>query len=244
MNERKVNMKPLLVAAALLLAPAVRAQDVKLVSTADLDAKMKGVGKEFVLVDSRTETEFGEGHIPGAVLVPAKKTAERLPGLVPAKDQLVVFYCNGPDCTKSRKAYKAAAAIGYTNLREYNEGLPAWVAAGKRVQGTPLPPVDLGAGLDPKAAQAAVAAGAKLLDVRDADEYAAFRIAGAVNIPVDQLRRRASELPSGRIVLCDHAGHQIKVAGRVLGALGRKDVAWLAGGVLGWSDAGQPTEGK
>jgi rhodanese-related sulfurtransferase len=30
----------------------------------------------------------------------------------------------------------------------------------------------------------------------------------------------------------------------VLGKLGKKDLKWLDGGVLGWSDAGLPTEGK
>lgn len=231
--------------AALLLAPAALAQDVKLINTADLVAKLKGVGTEFVLVDSRSETEFGEGHIPGAVLVPAKKTAERLPALVPAKDRLVVFYCNGPDCTKSRKGYKAAAAIGYTNLREYNEGLPAWKAAGHKLDGTPLPVVTLPPGLKPPELKALLAGGGvQVLDVRDADEYAAFRIGGTLNVPLDAMLKRASELKDGPIVIVDHAGHQVKVASRVLAKLGKKDLRWLDGGVLGWSDAGLATEGK
>ena len=231
--------------AALLLAPAALAQDVKLISTADLAAKIKGAGSEFVLVDSRSETEFGEGHIPGAVLVPAKKTAEKLPGLVAAKDKLVVFYCNGPDCTKSRKGYKAAAGLGYTNLREYNEGLPAWRAAGHKVDGTPLPTVALPPGLKPAELKGLMAAGGvQVVDVRDPDEYGTFRIAGAVNVPVDAMLKRAAELKDGPIVIVDHAGHQVKVASRVLAKLGKKDLRWLDGGVLGWSDAGLPTDGK
>jgi rhodanese-related sulfurtransferase len=234
-----------LAVAALILAPAALAQDVKLISTADLSAKLKGAGAEFVLIDARSETEFGEGHIPGAVLVPAKKTAERLPGLVPAKDKLVVFYCNGPDCTKSRKGYRAAAGLGYTNLREYNEGLPAWRAAGHQVDGTPLPAVTLPSGLRPAELKSLMAGGGvQVVDVRDADEFAAFRIAGSVNIPVDAMLKRAGELKGGTIVMVDHAGHQVKVASRVLTRLGKKDLRWLDGGVLGWSDAGLPTEGK
>ncbi len=234
-----------LAVAALLLAPAALAEDVKLISTSELNAKLKGAGTEFVLVDSRSETEFGEGHIPGAVLVPAKKTAEKLPGLVPAKDKLVVFYCNGPDCTKSRKGLKAAAGLGYTNLREYNEGLPAWKAAGHKVEGTPLPAVALPPGLKPAELKALMAAGGvQVVDVRDPDEFATFRIAGTVNVPVDAMLKRAAELKGGPIVMVDHAGHQVKVAARVLGKLGKKDLRWLDGGVLGWSDAGLPTEGK
>ena len=34
-------------------------------------------------------------------------------------DKLVIFYCNGPECTMSRKACKGAAAAGYTNIHEH-----------------------------------------------------------------------------------------------------------------------------
>ncbi|MCC6766533.1 MAG: FAD-dependent oxidoreductase [Deltaproteobacteria bacterium] len=42
--------------------------------------------------------------------------------------------------------------------------------------------------------------GAVLLDVRDADEYAAGHVPGAVHIPLSELRRRYGELPAGRPV--------------------------------------------
>jgi rhodanese-related sulfurtransferase len=238
-------MKPFpLLLVAVLVAPAVpRAEEVKLIPTAELSAKVKAHAKDLVLVDSRTEVEFGEGHIPGAILIPAKATAAKLPGHA-AKEQLVVFYCNGPDCTKSRKAYKAAAALGYANLREYTEGLPAWKLAGLEVVGAPLPPFDVGPGLEPKEVKALLAGpGAPaIIDVRDADEFEAFRLAGARSFPVDAIAKRAAELPAGPILLVDHAGHQIKVAARLLAKLGHRDLKWLRGGLLAWSDAGLPTE--
>ena len=238
-------MKPssLLLVAALLAPGLARAEEMKLIPTTELAAKVKAHAKDLVVIDSRTEVEFGEGHLPGAILIPAKATAAKLPGHA-TKEQLVVFYCNGPDCTKSRKAYKAAAAIGYANLREYTEGLPAWKLAGLEVVGTPLPPFDVGPGLEPKEAKALLAGpGAPtILDVRDADEFEAFRLSGARNLPVDAIAKRAAELPAGPILLVDHAGHQIKVAARVLAKLGHKDLRWLRGGMLAWSDAGLPTE--
>jgi rhodanese-related sulfurtransferase len=235
----------LAIAAVLLAAPATRADEVRLISTADLEAKTKAAAWDFVLVDSRTETEFAEGHIHGAVLVPAKKTAEKMPTTCAQKDKLVIFYCNGPDCPKSRKAYKAAAALGYTNLREYNEGLPAWAAAGHKVEGTPLPEFTLPAGVKPKDLATLISGGTpKVVDVRDADEFATFHIKGALNVPVDSLQKRAAELPEGPIVIVDHVGHQVKVAARLLAKLGHKDLKWLDGGLLAWSDAGLPTEGK
>jgi rhodanese-related sulfurtransferase len=234
-----------LLLAVLLLAPlaAPAAEDVKLISTAELAAKLQA--KAVVLVDSRTETEFGEGHIPGAVLVPAKQTVAKL-GQHARKDQLVVFYCNGPDCTKSRKAYKAALAAGYGVLREYNDGLPAWRAAGKPVEGKPLPAFELPAPLPPAKVQALLAGpGAPaLVDIRDADEFDVFHLKGARSIPLDELKKRVGELPPGPILLVDHAGHQVALAARVLASLGRRELRSLAGGVLAWADAGLPVEEK
>jgi rhodanese-related sulfurtransferase len=232
---------PLLAALALAAAVA-RAEDVKLIKTEELQTRLKG--KNVILVDSRTEVEFAEGHIPGAVLIPAKQTVSRL-GEGTKKDALIVFYCNGPDCTKSRKAYKAAAAAGFTNLREYNDGLPAWKESALPVDGKPLPAVDLPA-VEVKEARALLA-GAKpptIIDVRDADEFAAFHLPGALCFPLDAIQKKAKELPGGPILLVDHVGHQVKVAARVLGKLGHRDLRSLKGGIMAWNDAGLPTEGS
>ena len=48
-----------------------------------------------VLVDSRTEYEFRQGRIPGAILVPPEKF-ENLATLLPAdKGMHLIFYCRG-----------------------------------------------------------------------------------------------------------------------------------------------------
>ena len=43
--------------------------------------------------------------------------------------------------------------------------------------------------------------GALLVDVRRPDEVAAFKIASAVNIPVDTLPARAKELPQDKLII-------------------------------------------
>lgn len=56
-----------------------------------------------------------------------------------------------------------------------------------------------------QAAHAAVAAGAKLLDVRTPQEFAAGHLPGAINIPVDQLAARVKELGGAKepvVVYC------------------------------------------
>ncbi len=51
-----------------------------------------------------------------------------------------------------------------------------------------------GGDVDGATARTLVAAGATLLDVRTAEEYAAGHLAGAINVPVQELPRRLGEL--------------------------------------------------
>jgi rhodanese-related sulfurtransferase len=229
------------------LTPMVSAQEVKPIGTSELKVKatMPIAQWDFALVDSRSETEFDEGHIPGAVLIPAKKTGEKLPSFAKDKARLVVFYCNGPGCTKSLKGAKLAIAAGYTNVREYNEGLPAWQAAGLKVLGTPLAPVTISL-VASSALKEQLAGPSKpvLLDIRDADEFETFHLDGSVNIPLDLLTKRVTEIPPGKICIVDHIAHQGPVAARLLSKLGRKDLTVLDGGIMAWSDAGFPVIAK
>jgi rhodanese-related sulfurtransferase len=236
-------MRKLLAAlAACSLAATALAQQAGVIGTDALAAKMSGppASWSFTLVDARTAVEFSEAHIPGAVLVPARLVGTKLPEIVKDKGSLVVFYCNGPNCTKTVKAAKAATAAGYTNVLEYKEGLPGWGKSGRPTAGTPMKSVDV-----PLVSVAALreAAASKnppfVMDVRDPEEYASFRIPGAVSIPLDDIAARLGEVAPGRaIVLVDHAGHQVPIAGRLLHKLGRTDVKRLDGGILRWQSEG------
>jgi rhodanese-related sulfurtransferase len=79
-----------------------------------------------------------------------------------------------------------------------------------------------------------------VMDVRDPEEFASFRIPGAVSMPLDEISTRLKkEVAPGRtIVLVDHAGHQTPVAARQLNHLGRTDVKRLDGGILRWQADG------
>lgn len=82
----------------------------------------------------------------------------------------------------------------------------------------------------------AVAAGAFLLDVRAPGQLAEGLIPGATHIPVEQLRERHRELPSGPIVVHCRVGQGAHTAARLLSNLGH-DVVNLDGGYLTWRDA-------
>lgn len=80
---------------------------------------------------------------------------------------------------------------------------------------------------------AAVDAGATVVDVRTADEVADGAIPGSVRIPLDELRSRAGELPSGRLIVHCKVGQRGHTAVRLLSQLGR-DAVNLDGGYLTW----------
>ena len=228
--------------AAFTMTFPAHAEDFRVIATDALAAKMSGppASWDFTLVDARTQVEFAESHIPGALLVPARSVTTKLPEVVKDKTRLVIFYCNGPNCTKTVKAAKAASAAGYMNILEYKEGLPGWGKSGRATAGKPMASVEVTA-LTPAALKEAVASKNPpfLMDIRDPEEFASFRIQGAVSMPVDDIQARLKEVAPGRtIILLDHAGHQAPVAGRLLAHLGRKDVKRLDGGILRWQADG------
>ena len=229
-----------------LCALAARADEAPLqfISTAELSARTSAAPParwSFTIVDARTRVEYGEGHIKGAVNCPASDVSALLPRMVKDRARELVFYCNGPKCTKSQKAAHAALALGYKKVLEYNEGMPAWGKASLPIEGTPLPAFEAEA-VSPEQLSA-VKAKVTMVDVRDAVEYEAFHIPGAINIPLDALQTSMKQLPQGReIVIVCHAGHQSPIAARVLHHMGRSDLKRLDGGVVGWQQKGLPTE--
>lgn len=240
-----MRIERLILTAAVLFAVPLAGAEEKTITTPQLIAKLSGPAakRDFTLLDARTAVEFKEAHIPGAISLPARAVAAQLPKIVKSKAAQVIFYCNGPNCTKSTMAAKAALADGYTNVVEFREGMPGWGESGQKIEGTPLPSFDapLISAADLKAALAGKDAPV-LVDVRDPEEFPGFHIAQAVNVPLDDLAAYgAKKLPAGRaVVVVDHAGHQTLVAGRVLHSLGRADVKRLDGGTLKWQAAGFP----
>ncbi|WP_158866807.1 FAD-dependent oxidoreductase [Leifsonia sp. AG29] len=89
---------------------------------------------------------------------------------------------------------------------------------------------------------AAIAAGATLVDVRTPREHAAGAIPGAVNLPVDDLRDRLGELPDGPLVVHCQVGQRGHTAARILAQHGR-DVVNLDGGYRTWA-AGTSTRAR
>jgi len=80
----------------------------------------------------------------------------------------------------------------------------------------------------------ALEAGATLVDVRSAEEHERKRIPGALNIPVDELRSRLDEIPTGPLVVHCAVGQRGHTATRILTQSGREHVLNLDGGYDTW----------
>lgn len=105
------------------------------VSAADLQVLIDTT-PELVILDARSEAQYAEGHIPGAVLMrPDAINAEALAALAPAKDTPMVFYCGNRECPASGKAAHKAAELEYTALYKYTDGIEDWRAKGLPVIG-------------------------------------------------------------------------------------------------------------
>ena len=75
-----------------------------------------------------------------------------------------------------------------------------------------------------------------LIDVRDAEDAAVAHVAGAVHIPLDELAKRASELPAGKtpVTICGKGGGRSAEGADMLGKVGHPDALWLEAGTTGW----------
>ena len=75
----------------------------------NLAALIKSGAKDFAIVDVRDESEYADGHIPGAVNIPVAAFASK--SSVLDKKKRIIVYCNGGE--RSNKAYRKLMKLGY-----------------------------------------------------------------------------------------------------------------------------------
>lgn len=82
-----------------------------------------------------------------------------------------------------------------------------------------------------------------LLDVRSPQEFAKGHIAGAVNIPYDQVATHLAEVPKDRdVVLYCQSGRRAGLAAQVLAANGYVRLEHLEGDIKAWTEQGRPLQ--
>ena len=91
--------------------------------TAEEAKKIMDTESEYVILDVRTEEEFAQGHIPGAILIPDYEIREEAESSLPDKDALILVYCRSG--RRSKNAAQILLELGYTNIREFG-GIIDW----------------------------------------------------------------------------------------------------------------------
>jgi rhodanese-related sulfurtransferase len=198
-----------------ITAAADSAVDWRFHDIVDLEFVMAHIGipmpQDVALIDARPKrAKYDKGHIPGAINIPDTyfdKYKDRLPE---EKSTLLIFYCGGLHCKLSHKSAAKAEALGYTNVKVFAAGYPAWKQAGG------------GAGIQADVAPAKIKSGSEegsidiaqfkeivadrpdsvmLIDVRDADEFKKGSFKSAINIPVDTLEGKIKSLPADKPII-------------------------------------------
>lgn len=80
-------------------------------------------GEEYILLDVRSEEEFAEKHIPGAVLIPHTEIADRAEEELPDKEKYILVYCRSGN--RSKIAAQILVDLGYTGVFEFG-GINSW----------------------------------------------------------------------------------------------------------------------
>lgn len=118
----------LVLLAALLLAGCGKqtkiTQEAALMNiTAEEAKKLMDSESGYVILDVRTEQEYAEGHIPGAILIPDYEISEKAESVLTDKDQLILVYCRSG--RRSKNAAAQLEEMGYTRIREFG-GILDW----------------------------------------------------------------------------------------------------------------------
>jgi rhodanese-related sulfurtransferase len=104
---------------------------IKETNVADVKRRLDA-GEKFILIDVREESEWGRGHLPGAIHL-AKGVIERdIEQCVPDTTAKLVLYCGGG--FRSALSADNLQKMGYTNVESMDGGWKGWLDAGLPTQ--------------------------------------------------------------------------------------------------------------
>ena len=91
--------------------------------TSEEAKKIMDSGEEHIILDTREQDEFVEGHIKGAILIPYTEIENKAEDMLPDKDAQILVYCRSG--RRSKIASESLAKLGYTNVKEFG-GIIDW----------------------------------------------------------------------------------------------------------------------
>jgi hydroxyacylglutathione hydrolase len=195
-----------------------------------------GIAEGALLVDARTNEQFDEAHVPGAISASAYETgfATKVAKVVsPDAELIVIAASDGYEL----EAAELLASVGL-RVRGYLEGgMTAW-----RSEGRPVRRIEL---IDPdELAERLERDDLLVLDVRDQEEFSEAHIPGSVHLPYGELPDRQDELPRDRPIaaICS-GGKRSGLAASILQREGFERILHVANGGVGtWRRGNRPVE--
>lgn len=94
----------------------------------DVAAALADPEPGFVLVDTRSDASWAQGHVPGAMHLPGRRIAAEAGERIPA-GRPVIVYCWGPGCNGATRAALEFALLGHP-VKEMLGGFEYWVREG------------------------------------------------------------------------------------------------------------------
>ncbi len=187
-----------------------------------------------VVIDGRTNEQFDEAHIAGALSASAYDTgfATKVSLVAPEGAEIIVVAASDGD---ERHAAEMLAAVGMRVRGFLEGGMTAW-----RTEERPVRRIEL---IAPQLLAERVEGPEPpvILDVRGGEEYAAEHIPGSLHIPYGELPERCDELPRDRpIATICRGGKRSGLAASILQREGFEDVVHVGQGVGAWRAAGHP----
>jgi rhodanese-related sulfurtransferase len=187
-----------------------------------------------VVIDGRTNEQFDEAHIAGALSTSSYDTgfATKVSRVAPEGAEIVVVAASDVD---ERDAAELLAAVGMRVRGFLEGGMTAWRLDGRPVEKIELiEPEELALRLDGPEPPL-------VLDVRNDSEYAGEHIPGSLHVPYGEIAARVGEIPRDRplATIC-RGGKRSGLAASILQREGFAEVVHVGQGVGAWRDAGNP----
>ncbi len=190
-----------------------------------------------MIVDARTDQQFDDAHIPGAVCIPMLTAGfgSKLAWLADRDHGIVLV---GRDDEDGRRAARLAVAVGISNLAGFlGGGMTSWRQEKRDVERIERLPLD---DLADRLAETDL----QVLDVRERPEWEAGHIPGSIFEPWHDIGDVPEGLdPAKPVAVVCGSGQRAAVGASLVKRFGVEDVVHVVdGGVPRWKRLGRPIE--
>lgn len=127
MKKNRIFLATLVILLALLTGCSTSKESDSSVSYQTISGKeakdMMDTDNSIIVLDVRTQEEYGDGHIPNSILIPYDQIEAQAPDNLPDKSATILVYCRSG--RRSAIASQTLATLGYENIYDFG-GINDW----------------------------------------------------------------------------------------------------------------------